>query len=91
MGIRGAMVVTAGTSRFKFIKFIIADGIAAIFSGGIFMFLGYWGGEYGPEMVHRVREFKYSMWTIAGVLAVLLAIFFFHRDRKRADVASQTT
>ena len=94
MGIRGAMVITAGTSRFKFIKFIIADGLAAVFSGGIFMLLGYWGGTYGGDIAQRVREFRYSMWAGAGVLAIFLAIYFFHRDRrdrKRAEVSSEST
>jgi len=85
MGIRGAMVVTAGASRFKFLKFIIADGLAAIVSGGMFMFIGYWGGEYGPQMVHRVREFKYTMWILAGVLGIALIAFFIWRDRNRTD------
>jgi membrane protein DedA with SNARE-associated domain len=90
MGIRGAMVVTAGTSRFKFIKFIIADGLAAIVSGGMFMFLGYWGGTYGGDMVRRVREIRYSIWAIAGVLAIVL-LFLFFRDRKRRSELSQAS
>ena len=44
-GIRGAMVVAAGTIRFNFIKFLIADGLAAIVSGGLFVALGYWAGK----------------------------------------------
>ncbi len=83
MGIRGAMIVAAGTSRLKFHKFIIADGLAAIVSGGMFMFLGYGGGEYGPEMAHRVKEFKYTLWGVAAVLAMILVIFFFRRERRR--------
>jgi membrane protein DedA with SNARE-associated domain len=85
MGIRGAMAVTAGTSRFKFHKFLIADGLAAVASGGLFMYVGIWGGEYGPAMVERVKDFKYTMFGIAIFLAVVLAIFFFWRDRNRSD------
>src|SRR5882724_4242629 len=33
-GIRGAMVFVAGSTRFTFWKFLLADGIAALFSGG---------------------------------------------------------
>ena len=40
-GVRGAMVVVAGASKFNFWKFIVADGIAAIVSGGLFLLLGY--------------------------------------------------
>jgi membrane protein DedA with SNARE-associated domain len=85
MGVRGAMVVVAGTSRLKFLKFITADGLAAIVSGGMFMYLGYWGGEHGREMVHRIRQFKYSMWIGAAVLALVLIFLFFRRDREPAD------
>jgi membrane protein DedA with SNARE-associated domain len=85
MGIRGAMVITAGTSRYKLHKFLIADGLAAIVSGGMFMYLGYCGGEYGPAMAHRVRNFRHAMWTTAGVLAIVLIVFFFWRDRRRSS------
>lgn len=89
MGIRGAMVVAAGTSRLKFHKFIIADGLAAIASGGMFMYLGYQVGEHGGDMVRRVRQFKYSMWIGAALLAVMLICWFFWRDRNQsADSAS---
>jgi membrane protein DedA with SNARE-associated domain len=76
------MVVTAGTSRFKFIKFLIADGLGAIVSGGLFLWLGYRVGEYGPAMAHAVRQIRHGIWLAAAVLAVLLAIFFFWRDRR---------
>src|SRR5439155_23278469 len=44
-GIRGAMVVAAGAIRFNFVKFLIADGMAAIVSGGLFIWLGHWLGS----------------------------------------------
>jgi membrane protein DedA with SNARE-associated domain len=84
-GIRGAMVVTAGTSKFNFIKFVIADGLAAIVSGGTFFYVGYWGGEHGPAMWARVREFRHIMWTGAAVAAIILVIVFFWRERNRSD------
>jgi membrane protein DedA with SNARE-associated domain len=88
MGIRGAMVLAAGTSRLKFFKFLIADGLAAIVSGGVFMYLGIWGGERGAEIGHRVRIFRHTMWASAGVIAIILLIIFFWRDRRRSDRAN---
>jgi membrane protein DedA with SNARE-associated domain len=82
MGIRGAMVVTAGTARFKFVKFIIADGLGAVCSGGLFMYLGYWGAEYGRETERAVHVVKREMWIIALAIAVILFIIFFWRDRR---------
>jgi membrane protein DedA with SNARE-associated domain len=82
MGIRGAMVVTAGTARFNFVKFIIADGLGAVCSGGLFLYLGYWGAEYGRETERAVHAVKREMWMIALILAVILFIIFFWRDRR---------
>jgi membrane protein DedA with SNARE-associated domain len=39
-GIRGAMVIAAGTIRFNIVRFLIADGLAACVSGGLFIALG---------------------------------------------------
>jgi membrane protein DedA with SNARE-associated domain len=89
MGIRGAMIVAAGTSRLKFHKFIIADGLAAIVSGGLFVYLGYWGGEYGPGMAEKVTHFKYGLWIAAGVLAVILIFIFFWRGRDDEEAAPE--
>jgi membrane protein DedA with SNARE-associated domain len=91
MGIRGAMVVAAGTSRLKFHKFLIADGLAAIVSGGLFMYLGIWGGENGPAIGRRVRIFRHTMWGAAGVIAIVLLIFFFWRDRRRSNQDNDNT
>jgi membrane protein DedA with SNARE-associated domain len=82
MGIRGAMVITAGTARFNFFRFILADGLGAVCSGGLFMYLGYWGAEYGRETEHAAHAIKREMWIIALAIAVILSIIFFWRDRR---------
>jgi membrane protein DedA with SNARE-associated domain len=64
-GIRGAMVVAAGAIRFNFITFIIADGLAAIVSGGFFLGVGYWLGSRLDE--HRIKEFKHWFIFIASL------------------------
>jgi membrane protein DedA with SNARE-associated domain len=69
-GVRGAMVVAAGTIRFNFIKFLIADGLAAVLSGGLFVWLGIKFGEnlkYISEKVHRYGEWIFAGLAVAGV------------------------
>ncbi len=67
-GIRGAMVVAAGVVRFNFLKFLIADGIAALVSGGLFMVFGWWvGNKLTADVIHR-----FKWWFFAG--AVVLAV-----------------
>jgi membrane protein DedA with SNARE-associated domain len=76
-GIRGAMVVTAGTIRFNFVKFVIADGLAAIVSGGFFMILGHWIGNKlsDPGTQRFIKEFKLAFLVAGGVMALGLIGF----------------
>ena len=72
-GIRGVMVVTAGTIRFNFIKFIIADGLAAIVSGGLFIALGYYCGiKMGDPHQLMLKIDHYKTLVTLGVLTVLI-------------------
>lgn len=71
-GIRAAMVMTAGTIRFNFVKFVIADGIAAIFSGGLFVALGHWlGKQLTAENFERFKH--YFLLGALGLIAVVIA------------------
>jgi membrane protein DedA with SNARE-associated domain len=69
-GVRGAMVVCAGAIRFPLGRFLVADGIAAIFSGGIFLSLGYWFGSRMDWLREHVTETK--KWVTLGLIIVLL-------------------
>ena len=84
--IRGAMVVAAGTLRFSFIKFIIADGLAALVSGGLFMFLGYKVGQ-NIETITRYKEWIALGFIIVGILAVFYFIWRHKRHKGLAEVA----
>ncbi|HEY0008821.1 MAG TPA: DedA family protein [Tepidisphaeraceae bacterium] len=84
-GIRGAMVVTAGTIKFSFWKFFIADSIAAIVSGGLFMVLGhYLGKTLNDETIS-----KYKHWFLLGaiVLAVIFIAYILWRRRTHKAVS----
>ncbi|HZL33759.1 MAG TPA: DedA family protein [Tepidisphaeraceae bacterium] len=83
-GVRGAMVVVAGATRFPFWKFLIADGLAAVVSGGIFIMLGY---TFASNM-HRLREMvdrvRGAMLLGTIVLVILIVAFVvWHNKRKR--------
>jgi len=89
-GIRGAMVVVAGTTRFTFWKFLLADGIAALFSGGLFVFLGYQFGKNMDALREHVEKAKTWTLVIVLVLAAGIGIWIYFRRRKyRADERSE--
>src|SRR5438045_1672816 len=71
-GIRGAMVVAAGTIRFSFIKFIIADGLAALVSGGLFLFLGYKFGQNLHGVAKTIHEGGFLL--LVGVVVFLIVV-----------------
>lgn len=93
-GIRGAMVVAAGTIRFNFVKFVIADGLAALISGGLFVALGYWGGKTigDPQkfMAEVVTPYKHWFFLGLSVVVVLTILYIWWRHKRHkalSDVA----
>jgi membrane protein DedA with SNARE-associated domain len=86
--IRGAMVVAAGVIRYNFVKFFIADGLAALVSGGMFIALGWWGGRKlgNPADVARKAE-PYKFWffvILSAVVIVVIAVLWL-RHRRRGE------
>ena len=71
-GIRGAMVIAAGTIRYSFIKFLIADGLAALVSGGLFIYLGIKFGENLKSVAHAIHE---GGWWVLGTIVIVVAVF----------------
>jgi membrane protein DedA with SNARE-associated domain len=94
-GIRGAMVIAAGAIRFNFIKFVIADGLAALVSGGLFIAIGVWAGrKFGNKSIKEIRDSmkSYEHWIILGIVAavILAIVYIWFRSRKHktlSDVA----
>jgi membrane protein DedA with SNARE-associated domain len=79
-GVRGAMVVVAGATRFTFAKFLIADGLAAIVSGGLFLFLGYKFAANRHRLWHLLHKIKGGM--LIGLIALVLLIIVYVLWRK---------
>jgi membrane protein DedA with SNARE-associated domain len=74
-GVRGAMVIAAGAIRFSFLKFVVADGIAALVSGGMFVYFGYLAGKHLGSVADMRRKIgHYEHYVIIGGV-VLLAVF----------------
>ncbi len=89
-GIRGAMVVAAGATRFKFIRFVIADGLAAIVSGGLFMALGYWAGKkLGTiqEMRGKIQHAEHWVFGVLIAIGILIALYVWWRKRGKPRAA----
>jgi len=78
-------VVAAGAIRFSFVKFVIADGVAALVSGGLFVALGYGlGRKFGSVKEIRQRIKPYEHWVLAGIIAavVLFVLYLWWKHRR---------
>jgi membrane protein DedA with SNARE-associated domain len=85
-GIRGAMVITAGAIRFRFWQFIVADGFAAIVSGGLFMILGYWGGKKLGDLESVRQKIETSQrWVLLGVIVIAVGFAAWHIWKKKQN------
>jgi membrane protein DedA with SNARE-associated domain len=87
-GVRSAMVVAAGTMRFNYGKLLIADGLAAIVSGGAFMYLGYWAGGHSGKIGPIVEHYRKVLSLSTAGVALTLAIILWVRTRRRAALAA---
>jgi membrane protein DedA with SNARE-associated domain len=92
-GVRGAMVIAAGVVRFNFVKFVVADGIAALFSGGLFVYLGWLAGKkLGSVADMRKKIEHYEHYVVIGlVVALVLFVVYLWWRRKRHTTLSEKT
>jgi membrane protein DedA with SNARE-associated domain len=94
-GIRGVMVLTAGTIRFTFWHFIIADGLAAIVSGGLFMWLGYWARTHFGDLDQIDADIKKYQGMVLAVVVTAVLVFAIYKwvqrkkHRRRVDALKQ--
>lgn len=89
-GIRGAMVIAAGATRYSLAKFLIADGLAAIVSGGLFIALGHWVGAHlgSIDQLAQFRKEKIGgiehwVYLGLGVVAVGVVAYIWWRQKTR--------
>jgi membrane protein DedA with SNARE-associated domain len=92
-GVRGAMVIAAGAIRFNFLKFVIADGLAALVSGGLFVYLGYLAGKHLGSVANmraRIKHVEHYVIIGGGVAVLLLVAYVVWRHRKhKAERAAE--
>jgi membrane protein DedA with SNARE-associated domain len=73
-GLRTPIFLTAGITRFVgFWQFVLIDGLAALISVPLWIYLGYYGASNRVTLLHLIRDTKIS---IAVFLLVIIVIYF---------------
>lgn len=85
-GVRAVTYFTAGSARMPFWRFLFWDGVAALASAPLFVYLGYRFGSELETLVHRVKE---GQLAIIGTLAVGSVAYGLYRWRKNVALRRQ--
>jgi membrane protein DedA with SNARE-associated domain len=80
-GVRAVTYFTAGSAKMPYIRFILWDGVAALVSAPLFVYLGYHFGDELDWLVERLKQGQSRV--VLGMVAVLAAWFVWTRLRKR--------
>jgi membrane protein DedA with SNARE-associated domain len=79
MGVRAGMCLTAGATRFRWWRFLLADLAGAILSVPFFVFLGFWSAGMIPHLRRYVVGVE---WALLAVVAVIVGVVVFYRRRR---------
>jgi len=85
-GVRAVTYFTAGSVGMPYWRFIFWDGLAALLSAPVFVFLGY---HFGSELDKLIGTLKDSQYIVMGSLVVLGGAFYLWRRRKAAKAKAQ--
>jgi membrane protein DedA with SNARE-associated domain len=84
---RTAVFITAGaTHRVSFWRFLLLDGLAALISVPLWVYLGYLGADNRAWLATWIHRGQGSLWIIAGALVLLVPLLWWrHRRRERCN------
>ncbi|TDR70734.1 DedA family protein [Paludibacterium purpuratum] len=82
-GLRSPIFITAGmTRRVPYWRFLLLDGLAALISVPLWVYMGYFGAANRDVLLTWIHRGQASILTLA-VAAVLLGIYLIRRARKK--------
>ncbi|GAB3023761.1 MULTISPECIES: DedA family protein [Oleiagrimonas] len=83
-GMRTAVFVSAGlTHRVSFTRFLLLDGLAALISVPVWVYLGYFGANNHEWLLTWIHRGQTGLWIVLGALVVGIAIYVWRRRKRR--------
>jgi membrane protein DedA with SNARE-associated domain len=84
-GLRSPIFVVTGISKkVSYLKFFLTDGIAALISVPVWVYLGFWGERQLSDLKlldHYVKKGQYSIFIILGIAIVALLVIWFVKKK----------
>jgi len=82
-GMRTAVYVTAGaTHRVSFLRFFLLDGLAALISVPVWVYLGYFGANNRAWLAMWIGRGQHGAWILATLAALVLLALWWRRHRR---------
>ncbi|WP_430391527.1 DedA family protein [Dyella sp. 20L07] len=90
-GMRTAVYITAGTThRVSFMRFFLLDGLAALISVPIWVYLGYFGADNHEWLAMWIHRGQNGLWVLGViVIIVVLALWWRHKRRVACESSSR--
>jgi membrane protein DedA with SNARE-associated domain len=85
-GVRAVTYFTAGSVRMPYWRFIFWDGLAALLSAPVFVWLGF---HFGGELDLLIRKLKDGQVVVFGSIAVLGLGYFLYRRQRNKKLAAE--
>lgn len=81
-GMRTAVYVTAGaTHRVSFLRFFLLDGLAALISVPVWVYLGYFGANNREWLAMWIGRGQHGIWILAALLVIAGLVLWWRRRR----------
>ncbi len=89
-GVRAVTYFTAGSVGMPYWRFIFWDGLAALLSAPVFVYLGYHFGSELDSLIGVIKEFQY--YVMGGLVVLGVGVYLWRRSKaakakKQADAA----
>lgn len=92
-GLRAPIFFTAGSMKVSYLKFLFFDGLAALISVPVFVWLGHWLWEKFHNDIEQFNRtlsqtHEYAGWGALALVAIVVISFLIWRRKRRARKAA---
>jgi membrane protein DedA with SNARE-associated domain len=87
-GVRGAVFLSAGVLKMPYRRFILFDGLAALVSAPLVIYIAYRFGSHLEYAFKVAKEAGSVLFLIAAILAVGISLLVLRIRKRRASVSS---
>ncbi len=84
-GVRNALFISCGMGKMPFLKFILRDGFACIFSSLTIFSLGYWFGKNYETLVKYSKTYNYIVIGLIVLLILTSLGYLWYKKREKDD------